>query len=391
MFTVKEAKKILSELPVNRRIITFPITKSIGMYCAEDIASPISVPSFDNSAMDGYALAFEDLKPEMVISGEVKAGNSSVNKLKTGTVVRIFTGAPIPEGADTIVKQEIVTFQNGNFLVKPSQVKQGEFVRKAGAQCHKGQKILHAGTEISSGTVALLASLGIQEVKVYDKPKVGVILTGDEVVSPDQILHPGQIYDANGPMLRTALSRLGIEVEFVEKVQDEAEAVENLIETLLKKVDILILSGGISVGDYDFVRPALQNLGVSELFYKIGQKPGKPLYAGTLGAKSIFALPGNPSSSLSCFRIYVSPFIRQFLGDNHAFQTQFRFPLAESFRNDSSLTFFLKCTLKAGEIHLLSGQESFNLIAFNQASGLVEIPASDQKDHKDQVFNYYPF
>lgn len=391
MITVKEAKKTLSELPVNRITITLPIAKSVGMFCAKNVASPISVPSFDNSAMDGYAMAFEDLKSEMLISGEVKAGDSSVDKLKSGTVVRIFTGAPILEGADTIVKQEIVTLQNGKFIVDPSQVKQGEFVRKAGTQCQKGQEVLHTGTEISSGTVALLASLGIKEVKVYDKPKVGVILTGDEVVSSDQELQPGQIYDANGPMLRTALSQLGIDVEFVEKVQDEAEAVENLIETLLEKVDILILSGGISVGDYDFVRPALQNLGVKELFYKVAQKPGKPLYAGTLGAKSIFALPGNPSSSLSCFRIYVSPFIRKFFGDNHAFETQFKFPLAESFRNDSSLTFFLKCTLKAGEIHLLSGQESFNLIAFNQATGLVEIPASDQKDQKEQVFNYYPF
>lgn len=388
MITVQEAKKTLAEVPFNRRTKLLPINKSIGMFCAENIASPISVPSFDNSAMDGYALAFEDLKPEMEISGEVKAGNSTSNKLKTGTAVRIFTGAPIPEGADTIVKQEIVSIKNGKFAVAPSQVKQGEFVRKAGTQCQIGQEILQIGTEIFSGTVALLASLGIQEVKVFDKPKVGVILTGDEVVSAEHLLQPGQIYDVNGPMLRTALLQLGIEVEFVEKVKDDAEAVENSIKTLLEKVDILILSGGISVGDYDFVRPALQNLGVKELFYKVAQKPGKPFYAGTLGAKTVFALPGNPSSSLSCFRIYVNPFIRQFSGDNQAFKTQFKFPLAENFQNDSSVTFFLKCVLNAGEIHLLSGQESFNLIAFNQATGLVEISASDQKE---QVFNYYPF
>lgn len=388
MITVQEAKKTLAEVPFNRRTKLLPINKSIGMFCAENIASPISIPSFDNSAMDGYALALEDLKPEMEISGEVKAGNSTSNKLKTGTAVRIFTGAPIPEGADTIVKQEIVSIKNGKFAVDPSQVKQGEFVRKAGTQCQIGQEILQIGTEIFSGTVALLASLGIQEVKVFDKPKVGVILTGDEVVSAEHLLQPGQIYDANGPMLRTALLQLGIEVEFVEKVKDDAEAVENSIKTLLEKVDILILSGGISVGDYDFVRPALQNLGVKELFYKVAQKPGKPFYAGTLGAKTVFALPGNPSSSLSCFRIYVNPFIRQFSGDNQAFKTQFKFPLAENFQNDSSVTFFLKCVLNAGEIHLLSGQESFNLIAFNQATGLVEIPASDQKE---QVFNYYPF
>lgn len=391
MITVKEARKILAEKRISRRTKTLPIAKSVGMFCSKNIVSPISVPSFDNSAMDGYALAFDDLKSEMEISGEVKAGDSSINQLKTGTAVRIFTGAPIPEGADTIVKQEIVTIQKGKFVVDPSQVKQGEFVRKAGSQCQKGQEVLLSGTEISSGTVALLASLGIREVEVYDKPKVGVILTGDEVVDSDQELQLGQIYDANGPMLCTALLQLGIEVEFVEKVKDEAEALEDAIKSLLEKVDILILSGGISVGDYDFVRPALQNLGVKELFYKVAQKPGKPLYAGTLGSKTIFALPGNPSSSLSCFRIYVSPFIRQFFGADHAFETQFKFPLAESFQNDSSLTFFLKCELKAGEIHLLRGQESFNLIAFNKATGLVEIPVSDQKYQKDQVFNYYPF
>jgi molybdopterin molybdotransferase len=391
MITVQEAKKTLAEVPFNRNIKILPITKSIGTFCAENITSPISVPSFDNSAMDGYAMAFEDLKPEMDISGEVKAGNSSVEKLKTGTVVRIFTGAPIPEGADTIVKQEIISIKNGKFVVETGQVKKGEFVRKAGSQCQKGQEVLQIGTEISSGTVALLASLGIQEVKVYDKPKVGVILTGDEVVSTEHQLQPGQIYDANGPMLHGALSQLGIDFKFIDKVQDKAEEVENSIKALLEKVDILILSGGISVGDYDFVRPALQNLGVKELFYKVAQKPGKPLYAGTLGAKTVFALPGNPSSSLSCFKIYVSPFIRQFLGDNHAFETQFKFPLAETFQNDASVTLFLKCVLKAGEIHLLSGQESFNLIAFNEATGLVEIPVLDKGYEKGTLFNYYPF
>ncbi|MFD2037473.1 gephyrin-like molybdotransferase Glp [Belliella marina] len=391
MIKVEEAKEILSAIKIDRKIKTVSITESVGMFCAETIYSPIAVPSFDNSAMDGYALFFDDIKPVMEISGVVKAGDTLVEPLKSETIVRIFTGAPIPVGADTVVKQELVKIQDRQITIDPGLVKKGDFVRKSGAQCEIGQEVVKIGTKITTGTVALLASLGIAEIAVFKKPKVGVVLTGDEVVGSNEKLLPGQIYDANGPMLHTALLELGIEVEFVEKVKDEAKSVEESIKNLVEKVDILILSGGISVGDFDFVRPALQNLGAKELFYRIAQKPGKPLYAGILGSKVVFALPGNPSSSLSCFKVYVSPFIMRFCGAENTYQSDLKFPLAQAYNSDSSLTLFLKCELKEGEIHILSGQESFNLISFNRATGLVEIPNSDTQSSKGNLYNYYPF
>ncbi|MCH7398789.1 molybdopterin molybdotransferase MoeA [Belliella sp. DSM 107340] len=391
MINVEEAKKRISEILISRKIEICPISESTGLFCAEEIFSPISVPSFDNSAMDGYALAFGDLKPEMVISGEVKAGVLSVEKLRPGTVVRIFTGAPIPEGADTVVKQEVANVYENKFLIDVNEVKKGGFVRKAGAQCEVGEKVLEVGSEISSGTIALLASLGIEGIKVFSKPRIGVILTGDEVVEPGQKLENGQIYDANGPMLTSALMKLGVKPAFVEKVKDDADVVRSSVERLVEQVDVLILSGGISVGDYDFVRPTMQDMGVEELFYKVAQKPGKPLFVGKLGSKIIFALPGNPSSSLSCFMVYVKPFIRHFCGANDAFESNLRFPLSETYHSESILTFFLKCQLKNGMIHLLKGQESFNLISFNTATGLVEIPGINSVSPENSNYNYYPF
>ncbi|MCH7414800.1 molybdopterin molybdotransferase MoeA [Belliella sp. R4-6] len=391
MITVDIAKSILKSLAIQREMITIPIVDAVDCFCAEAVFSPISVPSFDNSAMDGYALCFDELQSEMEISAMVKAGSTTKEAIKTGTAVRIFTGAPIPSGADTVVKQEIVRVNGNRFSIDPSLVNKGDFVRVVGAQCKADDEILGRGDKISFGTIALLASLGVQDVKVFRKPKVGVILTGDEVVTSELELQDGQIYDANGPMLCAALMKLGIQVEFVEKVKDEAFEVEASIKKLIEKVDVLILSGGISVGDFDFVRPALQNLGIEELFYKVAQKPGKPFYAGVLGSKFIFALPGNPSSSLSCFQVYVRPFLNRFSGDEYAYDSDFKFPLVQEYKTDSSLTFFLKCELKNNMVRVLNGQESFNLVSFNKATGLVEIPSRDAQDVNDGLYNYYPF
>lgn len=393
MISVAEAKDLLQRLGTingRKRSKLIPLVESTGMYSAESIFAPNSVPPFDNSAMDGYALCYDELKPVMSLSATIRAGGPTVNPLQKDKVVRIFTGAPIPSGADTVVKQEDTSADAEHITIDTLKVNKGDFVRKAGAQCRMGEALFKADTKITVGVIALLSSFGIQNIKVWEKPKVGILLTGDEVVSGDQPLLPGQIYDANGPMLQTALSEMGIMVDIVAKVRDEKQAVQASLSQLIAKVDILLVSGGISVGDFDFVRPALEKLGVNALFYKVAQKPGKPLYVGHIDDKTIFALPGNPSSALNCFMVYVKPFIHQYCGGQNAWKPVRYLPLAHHYSKNSSLTFFLKCVLENDQITILDGQESFNLISFSIASGLLEIPAHITKAGEDDTFAYYP-
>jgi molybdopterin molybdotransferase len=246
-------------------------------------------------------------------------------------------------------------------------------LRRAGSQCEQGQLILPEGTRITPGTIGLLASLGIEEVSVFAAPQVSIILTGDEVVELGQALQPGQIYNANGPALLGYLSLLGISAVKVYKVKDDSAEVIRVIGEALASADLLLLTGGISVGDYDFVQEGLAENGVETLFYKVKQKPGKPLLAGIKEDKLIFALPGNPASVLTCFMQYVKPSIAQWMGNPAAWEQAISYPLATNWEKQAKLTVFLKARLVAGQVEILPGQESFNLLSFGIADGLVEV------------------
>jgi len=388
---VQEAKEILKGLSLSGEKVQLPLQKALGHWTASPIHAPMQVPSFDNSGMDGYAFAWKDGGDSRQLAQVVQAGTFPDFTLQPGTAVRIFTGAPVPKGADTIVQQEWVRVEGDRLFFDLEKLTQGMNLRRAGSQCEQGQLILRKGTRITPGTLGLLASLGVEEVSVFAAPQVSIILTGDEVVEVGQALQPGQIYNANGPALLGYLSQLGISTVKVYKVKDDPNEVIRVIGEALASSDVLLLTGGISVGDFDFVKEGLAENGVETLFYKVKQKPGKPLLAGIKGSKLVFALPGNPASVLTCFMQYVKPSLGQWMGNPAAWEQPSRYPLATNWEKQVKLTVFLKARLVAGVVEVLPGQESFNLLSFGSADGLIEIGEHQQALKEGTQVPFYPW
>lgn len=389
--SVSKAKELLKSLSFSQKVEFSPLAEALGKFIAELVISPMAVPSFDNSGMDGYALAWNDGGESRKVVDIVQAGSNPDFKLEKGTAVRIYTGAPVPKGADTVIQQELISRVGDVIFFEYEQVNLGMNVRKKGAQCQPGEVVISAQTEISPGSIGLLASLGIQKVSVFKSPKVGIILTGDEIIDLGNDLLPGQIYNSNGPALVAYLKRLGIHEIFTYKAKDEVTEVNKVIQKALGEVDILLLTGGISVGDYDFVKSGLEKNGVSQLFYKVKQRPGKPLYAGYTEGKIVFALPGNPASVLSCFIQYVKPIILEWMGNPSAWQGPKFYPISKDFNKRTDLTFFLKAKIQNGKAVILPGQESFNLLPFGVADGLVEISEGQEHVEEGSLVAFYPW
>lgn len=390
MISVTEARAILEENIPLGPIKKAPLQKALELVVAEPLRSPMAVPSFDNSAMDGYAIAWDETQTHWELSDEVTAGDGKMHMLEKGKACRIFTGAPVPQGADTVIPQEWVTKDGNSITFDIAQFQKGQHIRLKGAQTKLGDPILDKGQFISPGAIGLLASVGIAEVPVYAPPSVGIIITGNELKNLGEPLDFGQIYNANGPVLEVYLRKLGIKEIQQYEAKDEPELVQAAIDKALANHDIILLSGGISVGDYDYVKAGLEKAGVRQLFYKIRQRPGKPLYVGKKANKVVFALPGNPSSVITCFNQYVKPSLLQWMGHSHPWKTSETLPLASPINRKPGLTFFLKAKVEKGQVHILPGQESFNLIAFGAANCFAEVPEEvEQLAVGDQIAIYY--
>ncbi|AFL84567.1 molybdenum cofactor synthesis domain protein [Belliella baltica DSM 15883] len=389
MISVNQAKSILQKHTPSAKSNILPLEKAIGLICTKDIHSPIAVPSFDNSAMDGYAISWDDQQEPWQVVSEVAAGDGEFHVLQKGQASRIFTGAPIPKGADTVIPQEWVERDGNQITFDKSSFTRGSNVRLKGAQTEAGGIILKKGALINPGGIGLLASVGIAEIPVYSPPKVAVIITGNELQELGKPLSFGQIYNSNGPVLQSYLNTLGVEEVQSTQAIDEPHELQKAIENSLANADILILSGGISVGDYDYVKTGLTKAGVEELFYKIKQRPGKPLYVGILGEKLIFALPGNPASVITCFNQYVKPSLLQYMGHKNSWQPTAKLPLAEPLKRKAGLTFFLKAKIENNQVHILTGQESFNLISFGAADCFAEVAEETEEMAAGSLINVY--
>lgn len=382
MVTASTAKNLIEAHIRTTTPVEVPITQAIGAYLASHIFAPIDIPSFDNSAMDGYGFRFADLEKydSFQVIGEVPAGKTTDFSLAAGEAIRIFTGARVPNGVDTIVIQEKVTRNGDTITFDKAEVKYGAHIRKKGEQTEKGSLAIHENTPISAGTISFLASLGIDKVTVFSKPRIGLLYTGDELVELGTPLEEGKIYNSNSYTLQAALAEIHQELAVVEHIADTQEATETAIRKALQEVDILLLSGGISTGDYDFVRSALQNIGVKEVFYKVQQKPGKPLYFGTLGDKRIFALPGNPASVFTSFHIYVKPFILGCYGRNN-FQSEmdYAFITHDLEKKKAEITFYMKGYVDKMKVMALPSQESYKLDSLPVCNCFIEFPANETK------------
>ncbi len=353
-----------------------PISDTLGLVLAEDIYSPIDIPGFDQSAMDGYALCLgnEAVKPSYLIGGEVAAGDAPGEVIDTNIAIRIFTGASVPKGFDTVVMQEKTRIENGNLFITDDLVTLGQNVRLQGAEIKTGTLALPKGSFLAPASIGYLAGMGISEVSVFPKPKVTLIITGNELKQPGELLDYGQVYDANSYTLTAALRQKGISDIQVVWVKDELETLSETLMVALEKSDLVLLTGGISVGKYDFVLESTQKNEVDVQFYKVKQRPGKPIYFGTKDKTLVFGLPGNPASVLTCFYVYVSMAID--LLSNHQKQTWTKATLMEPYTKTNGLTHFLKGHYADGLVKFLGGQESFRLSSFAEANCLIRIDES---------------
>ncbi|MCL6260938.1 molybdopterin molybdotransferase MoeA [Aquiflexum sp. TKW24L] len=375
MISVSEAKKILQDNLISGKTILVDLDKASGLVLSEDIFSPIDIPFFNNSAMDGYAICWKEgiNRRELRSQSKSKAGDLQELVLGENEAIRIFTGAPVPSGADTIIPQEWVKIEERQLIFDSDKFRKGANFRGKGAQNKAGDLIAKKGSSISPGMIGLLASVGINQISVYAAPTVGIILTGDELEEAGNPLGFGKVYDANGPVMKSYLQNLGVKEIQIGKAVDEPEKLQQKINEYLDKYDVLILSGGISVGDYDYVKEGLRQAGVHELFYKVKQKPGKPLFVGQKENQWIFALPGNPASTLTCFNQYVKPCIEAWMGKKEVWNPSGAYPLADNFEKTTGLTFFLKAKLENGKVIILPSQESFNLISYGAANCIAEV------------------
>ena len=374
MISVSEAKKIIDQNVSCLQPMTLPLQESTGLILSEDVYASIDIPAFPQSSMDGYAFSFEGWKKhkKLKIAGEVAAGSNEAFTLKPTNMVRIFTGAAVPTGADTVIMQEKVQVENGELKIEDETIQQGNSVRLKGSEIKGGELALGKESILSPAAMGFLAGIGITEVKVYPNPSITIIITGNELQKPGEQLQHGQVYESNSFALEAVLQQLHINDIKILYATDNPEVVTGTLKKALEQADVVLLTGGVSVGDYDFVLQSAIECGVEKLFHKIKQRPGKPLYFGKKENKLVFGLPGNPSSVLTCFYQYVIPALEKLTKRKIDLQS-LQVPLERSFKKAAGLTHFLKGFYNGKTAVPLDAQESFRLSSFAKANCLIQV------------------
>jgi molybdopterin molybdotransferase len=374
MISVQEAKKIISKNVSSLEPVLLPLSQTAGLILAEDIYATTDIPAFPQSSMDGYAFSFEGWKKHkrLKIAGEVAAGSNETFTLTPANAVRIFTGAAVPAGADTVIMQEKIQVENGELKIEDETIEQGNSVRLKGSEIKGGELALGKESVLSPAAIGFLAGIGMAEVKVYPNPSITMIITGNELQQPGQPLLHGQVYESNSFTLIAGLQQLHINDTKILYATDKPEVVTGTLRKALEQADVVLLTGGISVGDYDFVLQSATECGVEKLFHKIKQRPGKPLYFGKKESKLVFGLPGNPSSVLTCFYQYVVPALEKLSKRKIGLQI-LQVPLERSFRKTVGLTHFLKGFYNGKTVAPLDAQESYRLSSFAKANCLIQV------------------
>ncbi|MFM1792586.1 MAG: hypothetical protein RLZZ252_940 [Bacteroidota bacterium] len=389
-----EAISKLTTLSIDKEIVELPLVESLGYILATDVVAPMDVPSFDNSAMDGYAVCWENEIPEkFILCGIIAAGDHWSTPLKHGEAIRIFTGASVPVGCVSVIQQEWA-IETEKWVTFTQPIQANLNIRKKGSQTKINQTVVSAGQKITSGIIGLLATLGITQVSVINKAIISIIITGNELVEIGQALPEAKIFNSNGPMLQALFAEKKIKTLPYSRCMDDPQALKSCILSAMKESNVIVLTGGISVGDFDYVKTVLEDIGVIEVFYKVKQKPGKPLFIGLLNNQIFIALPGNPASVNSCFHAWVNPLIQQINGGITVGEYYEQLPigeLANSYQKKIGLTHFVKGNVNHGKITILTGQESFNLSTLNVANALVILPENWESNASGISLKYIPF
>lgn len=372
MISVKEAKQLIQIHTWPSTPVSLPLQQAAGLVLAQDISATISIPAFNQSSMDGYAFSWTDWQTHrtLKIQGAIPAGITESRTLLPGQATRIFTGAAVPEGADTVVMQEKIILENALLTIKDEQLQQGQNVRLKGSEIRAGALALPKGSNLSPAAMGFLAGIGTTQVTVYPAPAVSIIITGNELQQPGIPLQYGQVYESNSYSLTAALQQVQVRQVQVLSAPDELDQLAQVLAHALQNSDVVLLTGGISVGDYDFVLEAATRCGVHQVFHRIKQRPGKPLYFGKRSSQLVFGLPGNPSSVLTCFYEYVVPALEQLMSKTGLIKQQW-VPIALPYQKKISLTQFLKARYDGHSVTPLDAQESYRLSSFATANCLV--------------------
>jgi molybdopterin molybdotransferase len=388
MVSVEEAFRRISEATDGLGIVEMELRNATGFVLAEDYISTLSFPPFDQSAMDGYAVNNKVDQREFRVVYELKAGDSaSAITLRNGEACRIFTGAMLPNDTTAVVKQEdVVRVENTIQINRP--VTHGENVRLCGEQINNGDVAVRANTVLNPGAIGFLSTLGVKNVKVFRKPKIAIIATGNELIKAGSKLEVGKIFESNTNTLISALSVYGFQAT-ADVVEDSYDLIRQNIDQAINSNDLVLITGGISVGDYDFVGKILLDLNVEEKFYKVKQKPGKPLFFGVKGKTIVFALPGNPAAVLTSFYMYVLHALAGLTGRKTGYLTHKKVKLSTGFEKSPNLTFLLKGKVEKDHVTILPAQSSAMLSSFIEADCLIRLNENKAIWEKDELVDVY--
>lgn len=394
MVSVQEATSIILSNLFQPKTSNINLNECLGKTLAEPTLADRDFPPFDRATMDGIALAFDSYQKGQVnfkIESIQAAGELRKKLNGNSGCIEIMTGAMLPEGTDTIIPYEQLEINKEHATIVTKQVVKGQNIHFQGSDVKKDQLLLEAGTMISPAEIALLASIGKTSMSVHSAPKFVIISTGNELVDIDQIPLPYQIRKSNSYALQAALAELGIASQLLH-LPDNQDQLQIDIKQALLDFDVLLLSGGVSKGKFDFVPSVLESLGVHKLFHQVSQKPGKPMWAGSLGNKFVFALPGNPVSTFLCFHRYVKPWLLQSMGTQ---PNTSKAILSKDFSFKGDLTYFLQVKLANVDGRLMAnpivGGGSGDFVNLRDVDGFLELPSNKSEFSSGETFDYLAF
>lgn len=393
MITYEEALREVLAVAASLGDEALPLAEAHGRVLARDIPAPFPLPRFTNSAVDGFAVTEADLRSvgsPLKIERTVAAGDPPGEELKPGTTVRIFTGAPTPPGTAAVAMQEDVLV-DGSFVTLQETLRHGAHVRVQGEEFSVGAVALPRGLRLNSAGVSLAAMLGLGQVWVHRPPKIGVLTTGAELVDVGEPAEPHQIYESNSYAMQAELGRLGLAATVVRRISDDLQETVAAVEDSLFMCDVLVTTGGVSVGGHDVLKAAFEHLGVETVFWKVAIKPGKPAFFGKQGQRVVFGLPGNPMSALVTFRLFARPYLLATLGVENPVPACYESKLTARISHKAGRREFIPAVGDGKSVRAISGQGSHMMGGLAVANALIDMPADVEELEAGNLVRVLPF